>query len=51
MPGYDISSFGATEQEALANLKEAIELYLEDIPSTEVSPNITDVTVGDLAIA
>ncbi len=25
---YDISTFGSTEQEALANLKEAVELYL-----------------------
>ena len=27
---YDISTFGSTEQEALANLKEAVELYLEN---------------------
>lgn len=27
---FDISSFGANEQEALLNLKEAIELYLEN---------------------
>jgi predicted RNase H-like HicB family nuclease len=26
----DLSSFGKTEKEALANLKEALELYLED---------------------
>lgn len=26
---YDVSSFGATEVEALANLREAVELYLE----------------------
>jgi predicted RNase H-like HicB family nuclease len=30
----DVSSFGATEQEALANLQEALELYLEDAPKT-----------------
>jgi predicted RNase H-like HicB family nuclease len=29
----DISSFGKTEQEALDNLQEALELYLEDAPS------------------
>jgi len=29
---FDISSFGDTEQEALQNLREAIELYLEDSP-------------------
>ncbi|MES2468183.1 MAG: hypothetical protein V4675_12830 [Verrucomicrobiota bacterium] len=26
---YDVSSFGATEVEALANLREAVELYLD----------------------
>jgi len=28
----DVSSFGNTEQEALTNLQEALELYLEDAP-------------------
>ncbi len=28
---YDVSSFGSTEGEALANLREAVELYLEDL--------------------
>lgn len=36
----DVSSFGDTESEALANLKEALELYFEDMPE----PNIADVT-------
>jgi predicted RNase H-like HicB family nuclease len=36
----DVSSFGQTEQEALANLREALELYLEDAPT-----NITSITV------
>lgn len=35
----DISSFGKTEKEALANLSEATELYLED----NVVPKITKV--------
>ena len=48
---YDVSSFGSTEKEALANLKEAIELYLEDLPESTITPQITDVTVGELAIA
>lgn len=48
---YDVSSFGSTETEALANLKEAIELYLEDLPESASVPQITDVTVGELAIA
>ena len=32
----DISSFGRTEKEAPDNLKEALELYLEDIKSPKV---------------
>ena len=31
---YDVSSFGATEVEALANLREAVELHLEDAAAT-----------------
>ena len=48
---FDVSSFGATEQEAIVNLKEAIELYLEDLPPTERMPHISNVSVGELAIA
>ena len=48
---YDVSSFGSTETEALANLKEALELYLEDLPESATIPKITEVTVGELAIA
>ena len=48
---YDVSSFGATEIEAIANLKEALELYLEDLPESATIPRITEVTVGELAIA
>jgi predicted RNase H-like HicB family nuclease len=48
---YDVSSFGSTETEALANLKEALELYLEDLPESATIPQITEVTVGELAIA
>jgi len=32
----DISSFGHTKKEALSNLKEAIELYLEDAKASEI---------------
>jgi predicted RNase H-like HicB family nuclease len=42
---YDVSSFGSTEQEALASLKEAVELYLED--SDETTPLISEVRVGE----
>ena len=31
----DVSSFGKTEKEALANLKEALELYFEDANPSE----------------
>ena len=33
----DVSSFGETRQDALVNLKEALELYLEDAQSDSVS--------------
>ena len=33
------------------NLKEALELYLEDLPESAAIPQITDVTVGEFAIA
>jgi predicted RNase H-like HicB family nuclease len=34
----DVSSFGDTEEEALTNLQEALELYFEDMPETVVTP-------------
>ncbi len=34
----DVSSFGDTEVEALDNLREALELYFEDMPSGDVRP-------------
>ncbi len=48
---YDVSSFGATKEEALAMLKEAVELYLNDEGVTESFPQISDLSVGELAIA
>ena len=48
---FDVSSFGATGQEALLNLREAVELYLDDIPESDFNPTISEVTVGELAIA
>ncbi len=48
---YDVSSFGSTELEALANLKEALELLFEDLPESSTIPKISEVTVGELAIA
>lgn len=32
----DVSSFGDTEMEALDNLKEALDLYLEDAPTSKI---------------
>ena len=32
----DVSSFGKTKKEALANLDEALELYLEDVKNSEI---------------
>jgi predicted RNase H-like HicB family nuclease len=34
----DVSSFGDTEAEALANLQEALELYFEDAPASDATP-------------
>lgn len=31
-PDYDVVSHGATEQEAIGNLEEALALYFEDLP-------------------
>ncbi len=33
----DVSSFGASEAEALANLQEALELYFEDAPASDAA--------------
>lgn len=46
---YDVSSFGSTEQEALSSLREAVELYLEDVD--EPAPAISQVSVGKFAVA
>lgn len=39
-PEVGTASQGETLEEALANLKEATELYLEDFPTFETSPRI-----------
>lgn len=41
----DVSSFGNSEQDALANLREALELYLEDAPKTTKTATIEHPTV------
>lgn len=46
----DVSSFGQTEQEALANLQEALELYLEDAPTNVKSNTVKHPTVHTLRL-
>jgi predicted RNase H-like HicB family nuclease len=41
----DVSSFGATRVEAIANLKEAVELYFEGESSAPFTP-ISDASIG-----
>lgn len=33
----DVSSFGKTRKQALKNLEEALDLYLEDIPKSKIT--------------
>jgi predicted RNase H-like HicB family nuclease len=42
----DVSSFGATREEAVANLKEAVELYYENEPNSAFTP-VADLKVGE----
>jgi predicted RNase H-like HicB family nuclease len=46
----DVSSFGESEQEALANLEEALELYLEDVPVTAVVTSVEHASVHTLRL-
>ena len=41
----DVSSFGKTREEAVATLKEAVELYFEGEPDSGYTP-VTDLNVG-----
>jgi len=41
----DVSSFGHTREEAVANLKEAVELHFEGEPDSAYIP-VTDLNVG-----
>ncbi|RLI79151.1 type II toxin-antitoxin system HicB family antitoxin [Archaeoglobales archaeon] len=52
-PELDIASQGKDVEEALANLKEAIELYLEDEDAElpENAPLLTTIEVGDVKAA
>lgn len=46
----DVSSFGESEKEALANLQEALELYLEDAPSNTSVSSVEHPTVHSLRL-
>jgi len=46
----DVSSFGKTEQEAIVNLQEALELYLEDAPITDKNTVVEYPTVHTLRL-
>lgn len=48
---FEVSSFGETKEEALRMLKEAVELYLEDDGEPGPVPRISELTVGEFAIA
>jgi predicted RNase H-like HicB family nuclease len=41
----DVSSFGATREEAIANLKEAVELYFDGETALAFTP-VSDVSIG-----
>jgi len=49
----DVSSFGDTRAEAVANLKEALELYFEDAPATNATsvdaPEVRTLTLKSAA--
>ncbi len=45
----DVSSFGETVEKAIANLKEAVELYFEDSPAAEYQ-QIDEVLVGESSV-
>ncbi len=42
----DVASFGDTAEQAIANLKEALELYFEDAPATDYQ-QIDEVLIGE----
>jgi predicted RNase H-like HicB family nuclease len=45
----DVSSFGATREEAIANLREAVELYFEDAPKGNFMP-VNDAAIGEALV-
>ncbi len=45
----DVSSFGDSVEDAISNLKEAVELYFEDAPEGAYQP-VEEVLVGESTI-
>ena len=46
----DVSSFGETAQEAIDNLKEAVELYLEDENFEQIYQPIGEMITGEVQL-
>ena len=46
----EIASFGSTIDEALANLKEAVELYLEDEQAISNFHEVSEFMLGEFAV-
>jgi len=46
----DVSSFGETVQEAITQLKEAVELYYEDNNDIKFIPIINEMMIGETFI-
>ncbi len=46
----DVSSFGETVQEAIAQLKEAVELYYENNNDIQSIPIINEMMIGETSI-
>jgi predicted RNase H-like HicB family nuclease len=46
----DVSSFGSTSEEAIANLRDAVELYLADEDTERLFQTVEDAIVGEAVI-
>ena len=46
----DVSSFGKTIDEAVANLKDAVELYLKDEATSDLFQDIGDALIGEAMV-
>jgi len=44
------ASWGLTYEDALKNIKEAIELYLEDIPKSDLKKHISKIKIEKIAV-